>query len=64
MQKRNSQTECEHGQPMEQTRSLFYTCGSLLITTPLSFLANECDVRRVLHGQGNLAAVNQINVIH
>ena len=26
MEKRNSQ--CEHGQPMEQTRSLFFTCNS------------------------------------
>ena len=33
-------------------------CGSLSITTPLSFLANEFDVRSVLHGQVSLAAVN------
>ena len=37
---------------------------SLSITTPVSFLANEFDVRRVLHGQVSLAAVNQICVIH
>ena len=37
---------------------------SLPITTPVSLLANEFDVRIVLHGQLNLAAVNQICVIH
>ena len=30
----------------------------------VSFLANEFDVRSVLHGQVSLAAVNQIHVIH
>ena len=39
-------------------------CGSLSIITPVSLLANEFDVRRVLHGQASLAAVNQIDVIH
>ena len=39
-------------------------CGSLSITTPLSFLANEFDVRSVLQGQVRLAAINQIYVIH
>ena len=34
--------------------------GSLSITTPVSHLANEFDVRRELHGQVSLAAVNQI----
>ena len=34
-------------------------CGSLSITTSVSFLANELDVRSVLHGQVSLAAVNQ-----
>ena len=67
MEKRNSQLE--HGQPMEQARCLFCTCdsercGSLSITTPVSLLANEFDVRSVLHGQVSLAAVNQICVIH
>ena len=47
---------------MEQTRGLFM-CGSLSITTPVSLLANEFDVRSVLHGQVSLAAVNQICVI-
>ena len=32
----------------------------LAITTPVSFLANEFDVRSVLHGQVSLAALNQI----
>ena len=39
-------------------------CGSLSITTPVSFLANEFDVRNLLHGQVSLAAVTQIHVIH
>ena len=53
---------------MEQTRSPFLhvqlRCGSLSITTPVSLLANEFDVRSVLHGQVSSAAVNQIYVIH
>ena len=39
-------------------------CGSLSITTPMSLLANEFDVRSVLHGQVSFAAVNRIYVIH
>ena len=65
MEKRNSQLE--HGQPMEQTRGLFCTCDSgvaLSITTPVSLLAIEFDVRSILQGQVSLAAVNQIYVIH
>ena len=38
--------------------------ASLLITTLVSLLANEFDIRSVLHGQVSLAAVNQICVIH
>ena len=41
--------------------------GSLSITTPVSFLANESDesdVRSIMHWQVSLAAVNQIYVIH
>ena len=39
-------------------------CVSLSITTPGSLLANEFDVRSILHGQVCLAAVNQIRVVH
>ena len=39
-------------------------CGSLSITRPVSLLANEFDVRSVLHGQMSLAAVIQMCVIH
>ena len=39
-------------------------CGSLPITTPVSHLANEFDVRSVLSVQVSVAAVNQIYVIH
>ena len=35
-------------------------CGSLSITTPVSHLANEFDVRSELHGKVSFAAVNQI----
>ena len=51
MEKQNSQLE--NGQPMEQTRGLFCTfdsgCGSLSITTQLSLLVNDLDVRSILH---------------
>ena len=52
---------------MEQIRGLFCPCHSfvaLSITTPVSLLANEFDVRSVLHGQVSLAAVNKICVNH
>ena len=39
-------------------------CGSLSVITPVSLLANEFDVRSVLHGQVSLAAVNQIYDFH
>ena len=39
-------------------------CGSLSITTPVSLLANEFDVRSVLHEQMSLTAVNQNYVFH
>ena len=61
---RNSQAELEHGQPMKKTRDVFCRwdsgVASLSITTPASILANEFDVRSVLHGQVSLAAVNQV----
>ena len=38
------------------------TCGSLSIIIPVSLLANEFDVRSVLHGQVSLAAVNHMYV--
>ena len=59
MEKQNSQLE--HGQKMEQTRGVLHvqlSSGSLSITTPVSLLANEFDVRSVLHVQVSLAAVN------
>ena len=39
-------------------------CDSLSITTPVSLLANEFDVRSELHGQVSLAVANHISVIH
>ena len=36
---------------------------SLLIITPVSLLTHEFNVRGILHGQVNLAAVNQIYVL-
>ena len=65
MEKLNSQLE--HVQPMEQTKACLHMrlmCGSLSITTSVLLLANEFNVRSVLHGQLSLAAVNQICVIH
>ena len=38
-------------------------CGSLSITTSVSLLGNEFDVRSVSNGQVGLAAVNQSYVI-
>ena len=62
MEKQNSQLE--HRQQVEQTRVLFRTCNSDVapcqITTPVSLLANEFDVRSKLQEQVSLAAVNQI----
>ena len=56
-------SQCEHGQPMGQTRGLFYTCDSG-VARCLSLLVNESDVRSILHRQVSLAAVNRIYVIH
>ena len=64
MEKRNSQ--CEHRQPIINGANKMLVlhvqlrCGSLSITTPVSLLANEFDVRSVLQRQVSLAAVNQI----
>ena len=64
----NRYSQCEHGKPMEQNRGLFLRVrlryGWLSITTQVSLLANELDVRSVLHGHVSLAAVNQIFVFH
>ena len=60
-EKRNSQ--CEHRQP-RLALHVRLRCALLSITTPVSLLANEFDVRSVLHGQVSLAAVNQISVNH
>ena len=38
--------------------------GSLSISTPVLLLANEFDVRSVLHRQVSMAAVNQFYAIH
>ena len=39
-------------------------CGSLSITTPVPQMANEFDVRGVLHGQVSFAAVYQVCIFH
>ena len=53
---------------MEQTRGMFCMChsgvGSLSITTPMSLLSNEFDVRSLLHKQVSLAAVDRVCAIH
>ena len=58
MEKPNS--HLEHGQSMEQTRGFFLLVQHRSITTPVSLLANDFDVQKVLHGQVSLAAVNKI----
>ena len=64
MEKWNSQ--CEHRQPIMNGANkklvlhMQLRSGSVSITTPVSHLANKFDVRRELHGQVSLAAVNQI----
>ena len=66
MEKRSRQ--CEHGQPMEQTRGRLYTCESGVARCQSQhqchFFANEFDVRNVLHEQVSLAAIIQTYVIH
>ena len=49
--------------PIEQTKDLNCTCDSG-VARPVSILANEFDVRGVLHGQMSLVAVNQIYVLN
>ena len=56
-------TECQWSK-QEAYFACVLRCGSLSITTPVSLLANEFDIRSVLHGQVSLAAVNQKYVIH
>ena len=48
MEKQNSQ--CEHGQPMEQTRGLFCTCDSGVARCQ-SQQSQQLKIRRVLHVQ-------------
>ena len=52
---------------MEQTRCLFCRCDSDVAGCQSQhqchLLANEFDVRSILHGQVSLTAVNQIYVI-
>ena len=55
-EKRNSQCD---GAKKQLVLHVQLKCGSLSITTPVSHLANEFDVRSELHGQVSLVAVNQ-----
>ena len=56
-------SQCEHGQPMEQTRSLFCMCDSGVARCQSQ---HQCHFWRInlLHWQVSLAAVNQICVFH
>ena len=45
-------------------KEFVFGCGSLSITTPVTLLTNEFDVRSELHGHVSLAAVNQNCVVH
>ena len=60
-EKRNSPANAANTRLVLHVRLM---CGSLSITAQVSLLANELDVRSVLHGQVSLAAVNHICVIH
>ena len=66
--KRKSETASENTDSQWSNKKLILHVrlrfGSLSITTPVSFLTNEFDVRSILHRQVSLAAVNQIYVIH
>ena len=62
MEKRNSQ--CEHGQPMEQTRSLFCMCNSGVARCQSQHQMNEADVRSELHGQVSLQLSIKFCVVH
>ena len=51
---KNRKSQLKYRQPMEQINKRLVLhvrlrCGSMQITTPVSFLSNELDVRRVLH---------------
>ena len=61
MEKRNSQCS---GANKKLVLHVQLRCGSMSISTLVSLLANEYDVRSELHGQVSLAAVNQICVVH
>ena len=66
-EKRNSQLNTDSKWSKQEAcfaRSTRVHHGLLSITTPVSLLANEFDVRSVFYGQVSLAAVNQIRVIH
>ena len=62
MEKRNSQ--CEHGQPMEQTRNLFCTCDSGVALCQSQHQFHVFFDRIVMNGQVSLPANSQIYVIH
>ena len=57
-------TDCQNGANKRLVLHMRIRCGLLSITTSVSILANELDVRSTLHGQVSLATVNHIYVIH
>ena len=65
MEKLNSQYEqTANGANKRFVLHVRLRCGLRSITTPVSRLANEFNVRSLLHGQVSLEAVNQIYVFH
>ena len=56
------------GQPVQWSKQEAYFARAaqvwLAVITPVSLLANEFDVRSLLHGQVSLAAVNKMYLIH
>ena len=57
-------TDSQSGKHEDIVLHVRLRCDLLSITTPVSLLANEFDVRSVLHVHVSLAAGNQIYVIH
>ena len=60
--KQNSQ--CEHGQPMEQTRSLFSHATQVWLAVKHQCHIWRMNVRSELPGQVSLAAFDQIFGVH
>ena len=59
-------SQCEYGQPMEQTRGLFCMCDSGMARCKSQHQCHfwPMNLMFILHGQVSWAAVNQIYAFH